>query len=166
MPSSTTSFAGVLDLLREIVNRITDRSNEDRSLEYRPLRLTIFPSFVLRNSPLSDSIRRFPSVGRIIREDLVGIGKELVTLSLSLFAVRFALFPSLDAGNFFTTILYQGSAFSFRFSSWNMYNVYNRSSVSKVGNLPGRSTIVLAGLTFLFWCFFPFRLLPRLRDFI
>lgn len=118
--------------------------------------LTIFPFFVFLHCQIRLDVF-LPQVGlceRVSPRD----GEKSST--------RFVLLPMLGAGNFSATILYSGSAFSFRFSSWNMYNVYNRSFVSKVGNLPGRSTPVLAGLTFLSRCFFPFRLLPRLRDFI
>lgn len=161
-PSSATSSARVLDSSRrEIVNRVIERSSENRSLEYPGRCRLLFsrpPYFVILDCQIRLDVF-LPQVG--LREK-VSFGERVI------------LSPPLDLPCFFRSAQETSpqlsptprSAFSFRFSSWNMYNVYNRSSVSKVGNLPGCSMPTLAGLTFLSRCFFPFRLLPRLRDFI
>lgn len=130
--------------------------------------------FLLRtsyNSPLPDSIRRFISADLSLSDYTKRISNSHGKKELLLPAPRFtAQLLLLDAEKFSATIFSPGSSFSFRFFSWNMYNVYNRSFVSKVGNLPRTRAPRDGAADFsspaFSRCFFPFRLLPRLRDFI
>lgn len=113
--------------------------------------------------PLPDSIRHFPSAGRIMRGDLAGWGRVTLT------ALGFTLLLSRSPGKSSPRL---SSFRDLRFLSdfpleicimyitarpFRKWETYLRILS------PPRCA---AGLTFLSRCFFPFRLLPRLRDFI